>query len=224
MSGGLRGASVPSIAREQITGVVLAGGRGSRMGGVDKGLQLFQGVALARHALDRLRPQVGPTLVVANRNLPAYRDFGAPVLSDDLPDHAGPLAGFLVALDHCATPWLLTVPCDAPCFPQDLASRLAEAVVAGGGTAAVATDGARPQPVFCLLHRSLRNDLRDFLRRGERKIGAWLSGQAALRVPFGPPEAFVNINSLEALRALEAQQAPPPEQGAGFQGKRPPAQ
>ena len=208
----MSGMALAPIARERITGVVLAGGRGARMGGLDKGLQLLQGVPLALHALDRLRPQVGPTLVVANRNLPAYRAFGVPVASDELPDHAGPLAGFLAGLTHCATPWLLTVPCDTPGFPGDLAVRMAAALggddAAAAARIAMATDGRHPQPVFCLLHHSLREDLREFLRQGGRKVGAWAARHDAVRVPFERPGDFVNINSRDELRALQAGAAP----------------
>ncbi|MDB5731434.1 MAG: molybdenum cofactor guanylyltransferase [Variovorax sp.] len=200
------GAPIPN---EQITGVVLAGGRGSRMDGVDKGLQLFNGVPLALHALRRLRPQVGQMMAIANRNLADYRRFDVPVWPDDdaLPGFAGPLAGFLAGLSHCATPWLLTAPCDTPCFPSDLATRMAEAFMGGaaaGARIAMATDGHHPQPVFCLLHHSLREDLRDFLRQGGRKVGAWAARHDAVRVPFGRPEDFANINSRDELRALEA--------------------
>src|SRR6187401_2474730 len=144
------------IAKEDITGVVLAGGRGSRMGGADKGLQNFRGIPLALHTLLRLGPQVGEAMVNANRNLAAYESFGVPVWPDGLADYAGPLAGFLTGLERCETPWLLTVPCDTPLFPNDLVARLAEAFVQEGVDFAVAAapeeDGQlRPQPVFCLM-------------------------------------------------------------------------
>ena len=118
------------IAPEDITGLVLAGGRGSRMGGVDKGLQNHHGVPLALHALLRLAPQVGLTMINANRNLAAYESMGVPVWPDALADFAGPLAGFLAGLEHCDTPYLVTVPCDSPRFPEDLVARLASALEA----------------------------------------------------------------------------------------------
>jgi molybdopterin-guanine dinucleotide biosynthesis protein A len=121
-----------------ITGLVLAGGRGSRMGGVDKGLQNFRGLPLALHTLMRLQMQVGATLVNANRNLAAYEAFGAPVWPDVLADYAGPLAGFLTGLEHCETPWLLTVPCDTPLFPLDLASAWPQAADEAGADIAMA--------------------------------------------------------------------------------------
>ena len=132
-----------------ITGLILAGGRGSRMGGVDKGLQGFRGQPLALHVLRRLQPQVGSVMISANRNLAAYEAFGVPVWPDGLADHAGPLAGFLIGLEHCTTPWLLTVPCDSPRFPADLAGRasarpLAEPADAQGGGASAARAADRP--------------------------------------------------------------------------------
>lgn len=130
------------ISRDDITGLVLAGGQGSRMGGVDKGLQLLDGQPLARLALQRLQPQVGALLLSANRHQGDYEalaaPFHAPVLADGLAGYAGPLAGFLAGLAHCATPWLLTVPCDSPRLPADLARRLADAAAREGADIAVA--------------------------------------------------------------------------------------
>jgi len=127
-----------SIAREDITGLVLAGGRGSRMGGVDKGLQNHNGVPLALHALLRLQPQVGETMINANRNLGAYESMGVPVWPDAQSDFPGPLAGVLVGLERCETPYLVTVPCDTPNFPLDLVERLARALDAEGADLAMA--------------------------------------------------------------------------------------
>src|SRR5512132_4688593 len=126
------------IAREQITGLVRAGGRGARMGGVDKGLQNHLGTPLALHALLRLGPQVGEVMINANRNRGAYESMGVPVWPDTLPDYAGPLAGFLAGLEHCETPWLATVPCDTPNFPEDLVARLAAAAEAEDAEVAMA--------------------------------------------------------------------------------------
>ena len=143
-----------SIARDQITGLVLAGGRGSRMGGVDKGLQSFQGTTLAQHAFARLAPQVSSMMINANRNLAVYQDFGVPVWPDDPADFAGPLAGILAGLAHCSTAYLLTVPCDTPNFPLDLGARLAEGLIAADADIAVAysRDGETlmPQPALSL--------------------------------------------------------------------------
>jgi molybdenum cofactor guanylyltransferase len=171
-----------------ITGVILAGGRGSRMGGVDKGLQNFNGMPMALHALMRLSPQVGEVMINANRNLGAYEAFGVPVWPDVLPDYAGPLAGFLTALERCETPWLVTVPCDTPLFPHDLVARLAKAAQEQNAEIAMAAapeqDGQlHTQPVFCLVRVELLESLVKFTHVGGRKIDAWtaLDGGGAVR-------------------------------------------
>jgi molybdopterin-guanine dinucleotide biosynthesis protein A len=206
-----------AIAPADITGLVLAGGRGARMGGIDKGLQPFHGEPLALHAIRRLRPQVGALMVNANRNRAAYEAFGAPVWPDDLGDYPGPLAGFLSGLEHCATPWLLTVPCDTPLFPPDLAARLAEAAAAADAqvamvaapepTEADAAPALRPQPVFCLLRNDLRDSLRRYTEAGGRKVHAWTAQHRTVLVPFDrpgdAPQAFFNANTLPELHALE---------------------
>ena len=206
------------IHPNDITGLILAGGRGSRMGGVDKGLQTFNGLPLAQHALKRLQMggSVGPILLNANRNLTAYEAFGAPVWPDELADYAGPLAGFLTGLAHCKTPFLLTVPCDSPLFPLDLVPRLAQALEAAGADMAMAAapetgqDGqlqVRSQPVFCLLRVTLLDSLTQFTQAGGRKIGAWTAQHNTVLVPFDQPgddpRAFCNTNTLAELRQLE---------------------
>ena len=197
---------------QDVTGLILAGGRGSRMGGVDKGLQNFRGMPLALHTLMRLQPQVGDVLVNANRNLAAYEAMGVPVWPDALPDFAGPLAGFLTGLERCETPWLLTVPCDTPLFPLDLVERLAQAAVADDAEIAMAgapeEDGQlRAQPVFCLLRRELLESLVRFTHGGGRKIDAWTSQHRTVQVAFDrpgdDPRAFFNANTLGELRDLE---------------------
>jgi molybdopterin-guanine dinucleotide biosynthesis protein A len=195
------------IPPSQITGLVLAGGRGSRMGGVDKGLQPHRGRPLALHALHRLQPQVGPTALNANRNLEAYRAFGVPVWPDTLPDHPGPLAGLLAGLSHCRTPWLVTVPCDTPDFPPDLVARLAAGLEAEGAELALAASaepgGLRTQPVFCLLRADLAGSLADFLQRGERKVDAWTAGHRSAVVAFDDAAAFFNANTPAELERLQ---------------------
>ena len=197
----------------QITGVVLAGGRGMRMGGLDKGLQLFEGLPLAQQALQRLQKQVGPTMINANRHLDQYQSFGVPVWPDVLPGYAGPLAGFITALQHCHTPYLMTVPCDTPRFPTDLVQQLALALVRADSAIAVATtleenqDGHavwRPQPVFCMLRTSLRTSLEQFTARGGRKVETWTAQHNAVQVPFDTPSAFFNVNTLAQLHALRS--------------------
>ena len=195
------------IDREHITGLVLAGGRGSRMGGVDKGLQLHGGQALAMHALTRLRPQVGTVLINANRNLEAYETFGVPVWPDADTDYAGPLSGFLAGLTHCETPWLVTVPCDSPLFPLDLVRRLATALVevdAEIAMAATREDGAlQVQPVFCLLKSDLRQSLLRFTQSGQRKIDKWTAQHRCVEVPFDDAQAFANANTVDELKQLQ---------------------
>jgi molybdopterin-guanine dinucleotide biosynthesis protein A len=195
-----------------VTGLLLAGGRGSRMGGSDKGLQPFQGTPLALHALFRLQLQVGHVLISANRNLAAYESLGAPVLPDALPDFAGPLAGFLAGLQACETDYLLTVPCDTPRFPMDLAARLLDALERQDAEIAMPsvpeTDGRLwPQPVFCLMKAELLSSLSDFTQGGGRKIDAWTARHRCVSVPFNEPaddpQAFFNANTLAELRQLE---------------------
>ena len=205
-----------TIPPQHITGLILAGGRGSRMGGVDKGLQNFNGIPLALHTLMRLGPQVETVMVNANRNLSAYESFGASVWPDASADFAGPLSGFLVGLERAETPYLLTVPCDTPRLPLDLAERLANALVREGADIAMAAapelkdDGSaevRAQPVFCLLKIELSESLVAFTHSGGRKIDAWTAQHKTVLVPFDAPTddrlAFANINTLSELQALE---------------------
>lgn len=199
------------IETKDITGLILAGGRGSRMGGADKGLEIHQGVPMAMHALLRLAPQVGEVMINANRNLGAYESMGAPVWPDSLPDYAGPLAGFLTGLEHCETPYLVTVPCDSPLFPEDLVQRLAQALDAEGAEIAMAAtrEGAAPQmrlqvqPVFCLLKTELLESLVRFTQSGQRKIDKWTALHRCVEVPFDDPQAFANANTPDELQQLQ---------------------
>ena len=204
-----------------ITAVVLAGGRGSRMGGVDKGLQNFRGMPLVMHALMRLQMQEGgliaETMVNANRNLSAYESMGVSVWPDASPDEfAGPLAGFLTGLERCESPYLLTVPCDTPLFPLDLAQRMYEALENDDAEIAVAcaseTDQTgqaltRPQPVFCLLRADLMESLVAFMQSGGRKIDKWTAQHRVTEVKFDgagdDPKAFANANTMQELQELE---------------------
>ena len=205
-----------SIEPQDITGLILAGGRGSRMGGVDKGLQNFNGIPLALHTFMRLGPQVESVMVNANRNLSAYESFGASVWPDASADFAGPLAGFLVGLERAETPYVLTVPCDTPRLPLDLAERLAEALIREDADIAMAAapetdaDGQthiRTQPVFCLMKIELSESLVKFTHAGGRKIDAWTAQHKTVVVPFDAPNddplAFANVNTLTELQALE---------------------
>lgn len=201
-----------------ITALILAGGRGSRMGGVDKGLQNFMGLPLALHTLTRLQISggVGHIMINANRNLAAYESFGVPVWPDVLADYAGPLAGFLTGLERCETPYLLTVPCDTPLLPLDLAQRLAAALEAEDADIAMAAAPeagkddqmqVRTQPVFCLLRTELLESLVRFTQDGGRKIDAWTAlhptAVVAFDAPGDDPQAFFNANTLAELQQLE---------------------
>ena len=192
------------IQREQITALILAGGQGSRMGGVDKGLQTLEGEPLVQHALRRIAPQVGSVMISANRHPEVYRGYGVPVLADADTDYPGPLAGFLAGLTHCRTDWMATVPCDTPRFPEDLVATLAAA--AGDARAVVAvTEEAgerRRQSVFCLLKADLHADLAAYLAEGGRKIERWLERQGCVDVLFDDADAFFNANTIDELRRL----------------------
>lgn len=195
------------IETKDITGLILAGGRGSRMGGVDKGLQNHHGVPLAMHALMRLSPQVGELMINANRNLGAYESMGASVWPDTLSDYAGPLAGFLTGLERCETPYLVTVPCDSPLFPGDLVARLARALEAADAEIAMAAtmeDGVlQVQPVFCLMRSDVLDSLVRFTQGGQRKIDKWTATLRCVEVPFDEPQAFTNANTPDELKALQ---------------------
>jgi len=194
------------IPRAAITGLVLAGGQGRRMGGVDKGLVPLDGRPLAAHALARLEPQVSGCLVSANRHLDVYARFGVPVLTDTLPDHPGPLAGVLAGLAACPTDWLLTVPCDTPHFPVDLARRLAAAAVAAQADIALAatTEAGRTQlqPVFCLVRRVLHDDLARFMADGGSSPRQWAAGRDAATALFEDTAAFANANTVDDVTRL----------------------
>ncbi|WP_164962111.1 molybdenum cofactor guanylyltransferase MobA [Rubrivivax sp. JA1026] len=185
-----------AISRDEVTGLVLAGGLGRRMGGVDKGLLAWQGRPLAQHALQRLAPQVGALAVSANRHLDTYAGFGVPVLTDTLPGSLGPLAGLLAGLRHARTRWLAVVPCDAPYFPVDLVARLAAGL---GGAPIGYARAARTHPVFCLVDTALAETLEAALAGGERRVEHWLRASGGVAVDFDDEAAFANFNTPETL-------------------------
>ena len=196
------------IDPKEVTGLVLAGGRGSRRGGVDTGLQSHAGMPLALHALLRLGPQVGSVMINANRNLAAYESFGVQVWPDPVSDYPGPLAGFLAGLEHCETPYLVTVPCDTPHFPTDLVARLAAGLVSADAELAMAVTadagGRQVQPVFCLLKTDLLESLVRFIGTGQRKIDRWTAQHRVAEVLFDDAQAFFNANTPQELQALQA--------------------
>ncbi|MCZ0941501.1 MAG: molybdenum cofactor guanylyltransferase [Gammaproteobacteria bacterium] len=192
----------------QITGIILCGGRGRRLGGVDKPLQLWGGQTLAAWIAERLRPQVNALLISANRNLEAYRLL-APVVADELPPHQGPLAGVAAALRRCATPLALVCPGDAPLVPLDLAKRLHTALEAHSADSsplvAVAHDGERRHPLHCLLRAEAIGSLDRYLASGGRAAHGWLDSMGAVDVQFkGQEEAFRNFNSRRDFEEVPA--------------------
>ena len=190
--------------KRQVTGVVLAGGLGRRMGGVDKGLQDLNGRPLVAWVLERLKPQVGEIFVSANRNLARYAAFGCPVLTDRVPDFAGPLAGLHAAMLRAGTPLLVTVPCDSPFLPTDLVERLHAALEADGAELAVARTGDQVHRAFCLAQRELLPNLDAFLASGGRKLGLWYASRRVAEVNFDDtPDSFSNINTPDDLARRE---------------------
>jgi molybdopterin-guanine dinucleotide biosynthesis protein A len=189
-----------------ITGLILAGGQGRRMGGVDKGLQLLRGRPMAHWVLERLAPQVDEVLINANQNVAAYAALGCPIVTDTVTGFAGPLAGLQSGLAHARHDLVATVPCDSPFLPHDLVARLRIALESAGADLAVARTGAQPHPVFCLCRRGLLAHLTAYLTAGGRKIDAWYASLRVAEADFGDEAAgFANINTPEELAALEAE-------------------
>jgi molybdenum cofactor guanylyltransferase len=224
-------------AREAVTGLILAGGRGSRMGHVDKGLQPFRGSTMAEHVMARLAPQVDALAINANQNHARYAAFGVPVWADDLAGFEGPLAGLQTALRRCATPLLVTAPCDSPFLPLDLVARLHAALDAEGADLALAetapgdddTDAgarangtkvpdahartgaprAQAQPVFALVRVSALAPLSTYLADGGRRMDGWYGAIKVARVRFDDASAFRNINTLQELQRYDTDRADP---------------
>lgn len=186
--------------KNKITGVILAGGLGRRMGGIDKGLQELRGRPMVAWVVERLTPQVDELLINANQNGEHYAAFGHRVVPDQIPDFAGPLAGLHAALSAAAHPLVATAPCDSPFLPADLISRLFSALTATDADLAVARTFDQPHPVFCLCKREVLPHLTEFLESGGRKIDRWYATLKVIEVPFDDEaEAFENINTKEEL-------------------------
>lgn len=197
--------SQPAYRRSDVTGLVLAGGLGRRMGGEDKGLVELAGRPMVSHVLAALRPQVGPLLINANRNLDRYAVFGPEVVADSLQGYMGPLAGVLSGLQRLTTEFLVTAPCDAPLVAPDLVHRLHEACVSGAADVAVATDGERQQPVFLLLRAGVAPSLESYLASGGRKIDSWFGTLRLAEADFSDePDTFVNVNDANERERVEA--------------------
>jgi len=197
------GAAAASV-RDQVTGVILAGGRATRMGGVDKGLVQIGGRPMIAWVVDTLRSQVADVLINANRNHDSYRGFGCDVVDDGDSEFRGPLAGMVSGMRAARTPYIAVVPCDSPLLHGSLVQRLHDAARASGAPIAAAHDGGRLQPVFALLSCELLDDLAGYLDDGERKIDRWYARHGYESVDFSDvAESFANINAPDDKRALE---------------------
>jgi len=195
-----------NMSRRDITGVILAGGLARRMGGVDKGLQLLAGRPLVAHVAERLAPQVGALLINANRSHVEYAALGYPLLADEIPDFAGPLAGLHAALVASTTPLVVTVPCDSPYLPLDLVGRLHVALLQKGADLAIARAAGRVHPVFCLCRTSLAPQLASFLGGGGCRVMQWCGEMGGVEVDFDDqPAAFSNFNTLDDLAGKSGQ-------------------
>lgn len=198
-----------SVEPPAVTGIVLAGGRGSRMGGVDKGLKPLRGRPMVEWVIERFAPQVDEVLINANQNLDAYRVFGYRVIPDEIDGFAGPLAGLHRGLAEATHGLVATVPCDSPFLPRDLIARLRAALESQGADLAVARTGDQPHPVFCLCLKAVLPGLTAFLSSGGRKIDAWYARLHAVEVLFDDqPVAFSNVNTAAELDAFERDPLP----------------
>ncbi len=187
------------LQKSMISAVILAGGRGARMGGINKGLVPLRGRPMISHVIERLSAQVATIIISANHDQQAYRAFGYPVIADVPPDSHGPLAGIYSAMTIMQTDWLACAPCDVPRIPADLIARLSEPDIAQ--LARVAHDGVRQQSACCLLHASLREPLQRYLESGQHAVHRFLAEQHATEVDFSDqPDAFDNINTREQLQ------------------------
>jgi molybdopterin-guanine dinucleotide biosynthesis protein A len=191
-----------------ISAIILSGGRATRMNSVDKGLVMLRQKPLIQHVIERLKPQVGEIFINANREIAQYEAFGLPVLKDEngefLESYIGPLAGFSLGLQNAKHDYVLTVPCDSPLLPLDLAERLYNSMAASRMDISCASSNSNTHPVFCLMKKSVLPSLQAYLESGERKVSTWQKSQQYVEVDFSDcDEAFVNLNTLEDLKALE---------------------
>jgi len=186
-----------------VSAIILAGGRGTRMNGADKGLVQLQQIPLVQHVIERLKPQVDEILLNANREIVQYANFNLPILQDDYPNFIGPLAGFILGLQHGKHNYLLTTPCDSPLIPADLVSRLMQSLIKENADIAVAKSGGHVHPVFCLMKKSVLASLTDFIAQGNHKVSLWQKNLAYTEVLFDDcDDAFVNVNTIEELEVL----------------------
>lgn len=194
------------VSPDSVTGLILAGGLATRMGGVDKGLVPLAGRPMVAYIIESLRPQTAALMINANRSHDSYRQYQLPVVADQVGEYAGPLAGMASGLAASQTEWIVTVPCDSPLVPPDLVARLLQALQREQADLAVAEGAGRLQPVFALLPRRLLPSLEAFLAAGERKIDRWYAQHRMAVASFADtPEAFLNVNTPADRDALEAQ-------------------
>ena len=194
------------MTKDDITGLILAGGKASRMGGSDKGLIAFKGKPMVTHVINRLSPQVSEILINANREIERYKSLGFTVITDEISDFAGPLAGLHAGMRAAKTEFIFSVPCDSPLLPKDLSPRLMAALESKKADIAVAKTGEQHHPVFCLCRTSLAQNLEDYLSAGGRKVDEWQKQHAYVEVSFDDnPFAFSNINTPEELSKLEGE-------------------
>jgi len=187
-----------------ISSIILSGGRGTRMNGVDKGLVLLQQKPLITHVIERLKPQVDELFINANREITAYQALGYPVLQDETGDFLGPLAGFLLSLKHAQHEYVLTVPCDSPLLPLDLVEKLLTGMAEARADISVASSDGNTHPVFSLMKKNVLPSLMEYLASGERKVSAWQKSQKYVEVNFSDCNGtFSNLNTFEDLKALE---------------------
>lgn len=187
----------------KISAIILAGGRATRMNGLDKGLVCLQKKPLVQYVIERITPQVDEVLLNANREIAQYETFNLPILQDGNSDFMGPLAGFNLGLIHCKHDFLLSLPCDSPLIPHDLASRLMKALIEQDADIAVAKSGGYAHPVFSLMKKSILPSLTNYLEQGERKVSTWQKSLNYIEVEFDDcDDAFVNVNTFEELEAL----------------------
>jgi molybdopterin-guanine dinucleotide biosynthesis protein A len=193
-----------SIDRQNITAVILAGGKGSRLGGQDKGLVIYNGKPLIEHVLERIKPQVATIIINANRNHATYRAYGYKIINDSMQNFQGPLAGFSAVMQVVATDYIITMPCDGPLIANDLVSRLSTSLQNDPDNIAVAHNGKRLQPVYALIPTKLQHKLNHFLNQGKRGVNHWYNQQGYIPTDFSDnPDAFKNINTEQERLNLE---------------------
>jgi len=193
------------ISKDDITGVILAGGQARRMEGQDKGLVLLNNIPMIEYVIDIIKSQVGPLLINANRNHDTYKQYGFHIVSDELSGYCGPLAGMASSLNNINTPYMITAPCDSPFIPNDLVQRLVNSLESEDADISVAHNGERMQPVFCLMKKELLSSMTNFLNQGERKIDKWFKQHSLAIADFSDiPETFDNLNTLEDIQAVES--------------------